>query len=91
MFPLKDNIPKDSFPLITVVLVAINVIVYLLAIKPGGSFIGGPTDATQSRYGAIPYELTHPSAHCHLLSAQTPEENARKSAAGRSLHACQKG
>lgn len=73
MFPLKDNIPKDSFPLVTVVLVALNVIVYLLAIRHGGSFVGGPTEATTARYGAIPYELTHPGVHCHLLTAQTIE------------------
>ena len=30
MFPLKDNIPLARFPIVTVVLVAINVVVYLL-------------------------------------------------------------
>jgi membrane associated rhomboid family serine protease len=37
MFPLKDNIPLARFPLVTVALVAINVIAYLLEIRHGGS------------------------------------------------------
>jgi membrane associated rhomboid family serine protease len=73
MFPLKDNIHKDHFPLVTVVLIAINVATYLLAIRHGGSLLGGPTEATDARYGAIPYALAHPGAHCHLLSLQGPE------------------
>jgi rhomboid family protein len=73
MFPLKDNIPKDRFALVTVVLIAINVVVYLLAIRHGGSLVSGPTETTDARYGAIPYALAHPGAHCHLLSAQTAE------------------
>jgi membrane associated rhomboid family serine protease len=83
MFPLKDNIRKDHFPLITVVLIAINVVAYLLAIRHGGSLISGPTEATEARYGAIPYALTHPGAHCSLLSVQVPEgERAAVSCAG---------
>ena len=33
MFPLKDNIPNEHFPFVTVALVAINVIAYLLSLK----------------------------------------------------------
>ncbi len=32
---------------------------YLLAIRHGGSFFGGPSAGVQRRYGAIPYDLTH--------------------------------
>ncbi len=60
----------------TVVLIAINVIAYLLAIRHGGSFFGGPTDTTVVRYGAIPYELTHPHSHCALVSVATSEGSA---------------
>jgi membrane associated rhomboid family serine protease len=81
MFPLKDNIHKDHFPLLTVVLIAINVVVYLLAIRHGGSFIGGPTEGTEARFGAIPYELSHPGTHCHLLTVQTASEGQRSSVA----------
>jgi membrane associated rhomboid family serine protease len=81
MFPLKDNIHKDHFPLITVVLIAINVVVYLLAIRHGGSFLGGPTEGTEARLGAIPYELSHPGTHCHLLTVQTASEGQRSTVA----------
>jgi len=68
MFPLKDNIPNERFPLVTVVLIALNVIAYLLSIRNGGSLIGGPAATVSVHYGAIPFELTHPGAHCDLLS-----------------------
>jgi membrane associated rhomboid family serine protease len=71
MFPIKDNIPLARFPIVTVALVAINVIVYQLEIRHGGSFFGGPSDSVAVRYGAIPYELTHPGSHCGLVSVQT--------------------
>jgi membrane associated rhomboid family serine protease len=63
MFPLKDNIPLARFPIVTVALIAINVIVYLLEIRHGGSFFGGPSGSVEVHYGAIPYELTHPGKH----------------------------
>jgi membrane associated rhomboid family serine protease len=71
MFPLKDNIPLSRAPLITIVLVAANVIVYLLEIRHGGSFFSGPSNAVAVHYGAIPYELTHPGNHCGIVSEQT--------------------
>jgi membrane associated rhomboid family serine protease len=69
MFPLKDNIPNERFPFITVALFALNVFAYLLAIRHGGSFFGGPSQSVAVHYGAIPYELTHPASHCDLVSA----------------------
>jgi membrane associated rhomboid family serine protease len=69
MFPLKDNIPLARFPIVTVVLVAINVVAYLLEIRHGGSFFGGPAENVAVHYGAIPYELTHPGSHCDLATA----------------------
>jgi membrane associated rhomboid family serine protease len=68
VIPLKDNIPTDRFPLITVAVILANVIVYILEIRHGGSFFGGPNNATAVKYGAIPYELTHLSKHCALDS-----------------------
>jgi membrane associated rhomboid family serine protease len=73
MFPLRDNIPLARFPLVTAVLVAINVVVYLLEIRHGGSFFQGPTADVAVRYGAIPYEFTHPGVHCSLVAVQTLE------------------
>jgi membrane associated rhomboid family serine protease len=68
MFPLKDNIPNERFPLVTVALIAINVIAYLLSIRHGGSLWSGPSDQVVTHYGAIPYELTHPGKHCDLAA-----------------------
>jgi len=68
MFPLKDNIPNERFPFVTVALVAINVIAYLLSIRHGGSFFGGPSDTTVLHNAAIPYDFTHPGHYCTLQS-----------------------
>jgi membrane associated rhomboid family serine protease len=59
-------------PVITIALILINVIVYLLEIRHGGSFFGGPTNSVEVHYGAIPYQLTHPGTHCDLVDVQTP-------------------
>jgi membrane associated rhomboid family serine protease len=77
MFPLKDNIPLARFPIVTVALVAINVIVYLLEIRHGGSFFSGPSDNVTVRYGAIPYELTHPGKHCDVVNVAQGSEVVR--------------
>lgn len=64
MFPLKDNIPTDRFPIITVALIAINVLVFLVLQQPSG--FSSVNDQTVVKYGAIPYELTHPGKRCGL-------------------------
>ncbi len=69
MFPLKDNIPLGRIPLVTIALIAINVIAYLIEIRHGGSFWSGPSETVAVHYGAIPYELTHPGEHCDLARA----------------------
>jgi membrane associated rhomboid family serine protease len=69
MFPLRDNIPLTRFPLVTATLVAINVVVYLLAIRHGGSFVEGASTGVAVHYGAIPYEFANPGRHCYLLPA----------------------
>src|SRR6202047_2357527 len=66
MFPLKDNIPNERFPFVTVALVLINVVAYLLSIRHGGSFFGGPTNTTVLHDAAIPYDLSHPGKYCTL-------------------------
>ena len=68
MIPLKDNIPTDRFPFVTVALIVANVIVYLLAISHGGSIISGPDTPEVVKYGAIPYALTHYGKHCGLAT-----------------------
>jgi membrane associated rhomboid family serine protease len=64
VFPIKDNIPTDRFPVVTVVLIAINAIVFLLWQEPSG--FSGVDEAKVVEYGAIPDELTHPGVHCEL-------------------------
>jgi rhomboid family protein len=59
VIPLKDNIPTDRFPYVTVALIIINVLAYLLAVSHGGSIISGPAAPEEVKYGAIPAALTH--------------------------------
>jgi membrane associated rhomboid family serine protease len=73
MFPIKDNIPLARLPIVTIALVAINVIAYLLEIRHGGSFFSGPSEGVAVHYGAIPYELTHPGRHCDLAAVTNGE------------------
>jgi membrane associated rhomboid family serine protease len=62
VFPLKDNIPTDRFPIVTVLLIAANVLVYFFL--QGGGILHGPRNAEVVKYGAIPYEITHPGDRC---------------------------
>jgi membrane associated rhomboid family serine protease len=68
MIPLKDNIPTDRFPIVTVALILANVVVYLLSIRHGGSLISGPDSQEVVKYGATPYALTHSGVRCGLVS-----------------------
>jgi membrane associated rhomboid family serine protease len=70
VIPLKDNIPTSRFPFVTVGLILANVVVYLLAIRHGGSIISGPDSFEVVKYGAIPKVLTHCLAHTEVVSAQ---------------------
>ena len=64
MFPLKDNIPTERFPVVTVALIAINVFIFLFLQHPTG--FSSVDNETVAKYGAIPYELTHPGKECGL-------------------------
>jgi len=63
VIPIKDNISNDRLPVVTIALIAINVVAYLLAALGGGSLFGGPDAAQLLKYGAVPYSLTHSMAH----------------------------
>jgi membrane associated rhomboid family serine protease len=76
VIPLKDNIPTDRFPFVTLALILANVVVYLLAVSHGGSIISGPVTSEVFKYGAIPDALTHYGAHCAevvRIGSTTPE------------------
>jgi membrane associated rhomboid family serine protease len=66
VFPLKDNIPTDRFPVVTVALIAINVLMYFF-FQEGGVF-NGPDDANVIEYGAFPYEFTHWGEQCEIVN-----------------------
>ena len=67
MFPLRDNIPTDRTPVVTLALIAANVIVYLFWQK-GGLSLGSPETVTSGHltaygqnladYGLFPCNLT---------------------------------
>jgi len=63
VFPLKDNIPTERFPFVTVALIVANVLMYFLFQK-GGISLGDPGGLEYQcnvvEYGAIPFEITHP-------------------------------
>ena len=73
MIPLRDNIPSDHFPVVTLVLIVINVLVFLLFQGPSFSLSGG--DAVETKpvveYGAIPYRITHPDRDCAIATLDT--------------------
>jgi membrane associated rhomboid family serine protease len=71
VIPIKDNIPTDRSPIVTLALILANVVVYVLAVHHGGSLISGPDAHEIVKYAAIPYALTHPGRHCGLVSGQT--------------------
>ena len=67
MFPLKDNIPTRRFPILTVGLIAANVLVFVFFQEATFSLSGASVD--QQRvvdYGAIAYEISNPGAECGL-------------------------
>jgi membrane associated rhomboid family serine protease len=65
VFPLKDNIPTERTAIVTIALIAINVIVYFVLQK--GGILHGPPEEGVVHYGAIPYEITHPGDQCDAL------------------------
>ena len=54
MLPLKDNVPTRTFPIVTVGLIAVNVLVWIWEVKYG-------VDREVIRYGYYPCEL---GGHC---------------------------
>ena len=58
MFPLKDDIPTRSFPVVTVAIIVINVVMFFGFQE---AYFGSQEtfDSRVVDYGAIPYEITH--------------------------------
>jgi rhomboid family protein len=70
LIPLKDDIPTRRFPVITVALIAINVLVYFL-FEQGLWELGATGNERVVEFGAIPLEITHPGTECVGLAAGT--------------------
>jgi len=89
MFPLKDNIPTRRFPVLTVALIAINVVMFFVFQQAELSFGGADVDQENViEYGAIPYEITHPGEQCVPSGPESlacGESAAVEREAGRSL------
>ena len=75
MIPLRDNIPTDRFPVVTLAIIAINVFVFLFLQGPSFSFSSGDAVDTKTvvEYGAIPYRITHPGEECDLVPPEATD------------------
>lgn len=73
MIPLKDNVPTASFPLVTVLLIVINVGFFVWQLSFSSDSNSNPQlqrlgiserDENSVEYGAIPYRVLHPGKDC---------------------------
>jgi membrane associated rhomboid family serine protease len=63
LIPIKDDIPTRRTPIVTLALIAINVIVYFL-FEQGLWDLGATGNERVFEYGAIPLEITDPGTEC---------------------------
>jgi rhomboid family protein len=63
VLPIKDNIPTERFPVITVAIIVICALVYF-GFEHGGLGLSQFGNERVVEYGAIPYEITHPGQEC---------------------------
>ena len=84
MLPLRDNIPTDRFPVLTVILIAINLVIFGWQLTLGSDEYASPelrtlgvpeSDQATIEYGAIPYRLTHPGKDCGV--GAVPRDSGR--------------
>jgi rhomboid family protein len=66
VIPLKDNIPTRRFPILTVAIMVACTLVYF-GFEHGGLGLGQKGNEQVIKYGAIPYELTHPGKECDVV------------------------
>jgi len=71
VIPLKDDIPTRRFPIVTVALIAANVIVYFL-FEQGLWGLGDVGNERVNEYGAIPFEITNPGEDAPGPADQAP-------------------
>jgi membrane associated rhomboid family serine protease len=72
VLPLKDNIQTRHFPVVTVVFIVINIVMFFglqgAHWADGGGF--AVDDAITIKYAEIPYEITHPDQHCGAVPSE---------------------
>jgi len=75
LIPLKDNVPTASFPVVTVLLIVVNIGFFIWQLSFSGSEASNPQlqqlgfterDQNSVQYGAIPYRILHPGRDCAL-------------------------
>jgi membrane associated rhomboid family serine protease len=69
VFPIKDDIPTQRFPILTVLIIVACALVYF-GFERGGLELGAVGNERVLEYGAIPYEITHPGSDCGLTADQ---------------------
>ena len=83
MFPLKDNIPTQTFPWVTVTLIVVNFLVFGWQLLQPSDKASSPElaregvserDQVSLEYGAIPYRITHPGTECGVAVAGATQE-----------------
>jgi rhomboid family protein len=82
LIPLKDNIPTDRFPVLTVILIVLNVAVFIWQTQfPTDRQLDqigfSSIDQSALEYGAIPYRVTHPDRDECFIGA-VPDRNAQQ-------------
>jgi membrane associated rhomboid family serine protease len=80
LIPLKDNIPTTKFPIVTVAIIVINVVMFFGF--QHARWVGNGFDVSESntvKYAAIPYEITHPGKHCGERAVLSTGERVRSS------------
>ena len=68
MFPLKDDIPTRRFPILTVVIIVANVVMFFGF--QGAFFNDADFDKKVVEYGAIPYEISHPGGSIEHMNEE---------------------
>jgi membrane associated rhomboid family serine protease len=63
LIPIKDDIPTRRTPIVTIALIAINVIVYFV-FEQGLWDLGDTGNERVFEFGAIPLEITEPGTEC---------------------------
>jgi membrane associated rhomboid family serine protease len=80
LIPLKDNIPTSRFPILTVAIIVINVVVYF-GLQHGGLSLP-ENETTTIKYASIPYETTHPGKECGEITNEDELARAQEVESG---------